>query len=342
MEFSALQIAQLIGGVVDGNPDIMLSTFDKIESATPNALTFLSNPKYAHFAATTQAGAILVSHDFTPQQPVSATLIRVDNPYAALARLMTLVQQLANPLPTGVEEPSFIARGVAIPSEAYIGAFAYVGEGVTLGKGVKLFPQTYIGRGVTIGEGTIIYAGAKVYAGCKIGRNCIIHAGAVIGADGFGFAPGDDGHYAKIPQMGIVELGDNVEVGANTTIDRATMGQTVVGNGTKLDNLIQVAHNVTIGDDTVIAAQTGVAGSAKVGSHCMIGGQVGIAGHINIGNNVNIGAQSGIHSNTPDGKTLMGYPAQDAHQWMLQSARLTRIGEIISRINHIEKEIAKS
>lgn len=339
MEFSAQQIAQLIGGTVEGNPDVMLSSFDKIESAGPGALTFLANPKYAHFAPVSNAGAILVGRDFVAQQPVKASLIRVDDPYSALAQLMTMVQQLANPMPTGVEQPSFVAPGVEIPADAYIGAFAYIGDGAKLGEGVKIFPQTYVGRGVTIGAGTIVYAGAKIYAGCRIGRNCIIHAGAVIGADGFGFAPDADGKYIKIPQMGIVEIADDVEIGANTTIDRATMGRTVIGRGTKLDNLIQVAHNVQIGQDTVIAAQTGVAGSAKIGSNCMIGGQVGIAGHITLGNRINIGAQSGIHSNTPDGVTLMGYPAQDARTWMLQSSRLTRIGELITRINRIEKTL---
>lgn len=339
MEFSAQQIAQLIGGTVEGNPDVMLSAFDKIESAGPKALTFLSNPKYAHFLPVSQAGAILISKDFQLNEPVNATLIRVADPYSALAQLMTMVDQLTNPQPTGIEEPSYIAPGVEIPADAYVGAFAYIGAGAKIGTGAKIYPQAYVGNGVTIGEGTIIYAGAKIYRGCVIGKNCIIHSGAVIGADGFGFAPMADGTYSKIPQMGRVEIADNVEIGANTTIDRATMGHTSIGRGTKLDNLIQIAHNVEIGENTVMAAQVGIAGSAKVGSNCMVGGQVGIAGHISIGNKVNIGAQSGLHSNTPDGSVLMGTPAQPARQWMRQQAQLTHIGDLIVKVRELEKKI---
>lgn len=338
MEFTAAQIAELVHGRVEGTPSVAISKFDKIESAGSNALTFLANPKYAHHLYDTKAGAVLIADSFELERPVETTLIRVADPYATLAQLMRMVDELTNPRPHGIEQPSFIAEGVEVPDDAYIGAFAYISAGAKLGKGVTIYPQAFIGQGVTVGEGTIIYAGAKIYRGCKIGKNCIIHAGAVIGADGFGFAPNPDGTYSKIPQMGIVEIHDNVEIGANTTIDRATMGQTVVESGTKLDNLIQVAHNVVIGSNTVIASQAGIAGSAKVGSNCMIGGQVGIAGHIAIGNKVNIGAQSGIHSNTPDGQTLMGYPAQQARQWMVQQARLTRIGEVIDRLNKLEKK----
>lgn len=339
MEFSAQQIAQLIGGSVEGNPDVMLSTFDKIESAGPQALTFLSNPKYAHFLPESNAGAILIANDFEVGQGVKPTLIRVADPYSALAALMSMVDQLTSPKPTGIEQPCFIAPGVEIPDDAYVGAFAYIGEGARIGQGAKIYPQAYVGRGTEIGDGTIIYAGAKIYHGSKIGRNCIIHSGAVIGADGFGFAPMPDGSYSKIPQMGHVEIADNVEIGANTTIDRATMGRTAIGAGSKLDNLIQVAHNVEIGSNTVMAAQGGVAGSAKIGSNCMIGGQVGIAGHITIGNKVNVGAQSGLHTNVADGSTLMGYPAQPARQWMRQTAQLSRIGELITKVNKLEKTI---
>lgn len=339
MEFSAQQIAQLIGGTVEGNPDVMLSAFDKIESAGPKALTFLSNPKYAHFLPGSKAGAILISTDFQLSEPVETTLIRVADPYGALAQLMTMVDQLTNPQPVGIEQPSYIAPGVEIPDDCYIGAFAYIGSGARIGKGAKIYPQAYVGNGVSVGEGSIIYAGAKIYRGCVIGKNCIIHSGAVIGADGFGFAPMPDGSYSKIPQMGRVEIADNVEIGANTTIDRATMGHTSVGRGSKLDNLIQVAHNVEIGENTVMAAQGGVAGSAKIGSNCMIGGQVGIAGHIAIGNRVNVGAQSGLHTNTPDGSVLMGYPAQPARQWMRQQAQLTRIGDLITKVRELEKKL---
>ncbi len=339
MEFSAQQIAQLIGGTVEGNPEVMLSAFDKIETAGPRALTFLSNPKYAHFLPESNAGAILIANDFELTEPVKATLIRVADPYASLAQLMTMVDQLTNPQPTGIEEPSFVAPGVEIPADAYVGAFAYIGAGAKIGKGAKIYPQAYVGPGVTVGEGTIIYAGAKIYRGCIVGNNCIIHSGVVIGGDGFGFAPQPDGTYAKIPQMGRVEIEDNVEIGANTTIDRATMGHTLIGRGTKLDNLIQIAHNVEIGENTVMAAQVGIAGSAKIGSNCMFGGQVGVAGHITIGNKVNVGAQSGMHSNTPDGATLMGSPVLPARQWMRQQAQLTRIGELIDKVRQLEKKV---
>lgn len=338
MEFSAQQIAELLGGAVDGNPEVKLSTFDKIESAGPHALTFLSNLKYSHFLYSTKAGAVLVSRDFVPAEAVSTTLIRVNDPYAALAQLMRMVDALLNPQPSGIEEPSFVAKDVTLPEECYIGAFAYIGAGAKLGNGVRIYPQAYVGPGVTIGEGTIIYAGAKIYRGCKIGSNCVIHAGVVVGGDGFGFAPNPDGTYSKIPQLGIAEIADNVEVGANTTIDRATMGRTYVGTGTKLDNLIQVAHNVEIGENTVMASQTGIAGSAKVGNHCMIGGQVGIAGHISIGDNVNIGAQSGLHSNIAPNQTIMGTPAVNARQWMRNVSYLNRISELFQRVNTLEKQ----
>lgn len=338
MEFSAKQIADLLGGAVDGNPEVSLHTFDKIESAGPGALTFLSNPKYVHHAYTSKAGAILVSNDFEPSQPIEATLIRVADPYAALAQLMRMVDELTRPRPRGIELPSFVGEGVAIPDDAYVGAFAYVGAGAKIGRGVQIHPQAYVGPGVEIGPDTIIYPGVKIYHGCRIGARCIIHAGAVIGADGFGFAPMPDGSYSKIPQMGRVVIADDVEIGANTTIDRATMGQTSIGRGTKLDNLIQIAHNVEVGENTVMAAQGGVAGSAKIGSNCMVGGQVGIAGHIAIGNKVNIGAQSGLHTNIADGQTLMGYPAVPARQWMRQSAYVGRIAELFQRVAALEKK----
>lgn len=336
MEFSAQQIAEILGGAVEGNPEIRLSTFDKIETAGQTALTFLSNPKYSHFLYTTDAGATLLSRNFELTGPVKTTLIRVDDPYAALSRLMSMVDQILNPKPVGIEQPSYVSEGVELPADCYVGAFAYIGPGVKLGKGVCIYPHAYVGRNVQIGENTIIYPGVKIYHNCKIGCNCIIHAGAVIGADGFGFAPNPDGTYSKIPQLGIAELADNVEIGANTTVDRATMGRTYVGKGTKLDNLIQIAHNVEIGSDTVMASQVGVAGSTKIGSNCMVGGQVGIAGHINVGDRVNIGAQSGLHSNTASDQTIMGSPAINARQWMRNTGYVNRIAELFKRVNQIE------
>lgn len=339
MEFSAKQIAELAGGTIEGNGDVALHTFAKIEEAGTGALSFLANPKYFHHIYTTGASAVLVRRDFVPEQPVSATLIRVDDPYGTLAQLMRMVDELVNPRRRGVEQPSYVAEGVSVPADAYIGAFAYVGRGASLGAGVQIYPQAYVGPGVTVGEGTIIYPGAKVYHGCKIGARCVIHAGAVIGADGFGFAPMPDGTYTKIPQMGRVEIADDVEIGANTTVDRATMGTTVIGRGTKLDNLIQIAHNVEVGANTVMAAQAGVAGSTKIGSNCQVGGQVGIAGHIRIGDRVGIGAQSGLHTNTPSGSVLLGTPAMDARKFMRQSGYFSRLSDMAQRISALEKEL---
>lgn len=341
MEFLAEQIAAVTGGTVEGNPKVALRSFAKIEEAGEGDLAFLANPKYTNYIYSTKASAVLVSNDFKAEQALETTLIRVANPYETLATLMRMVDQLLNPQPTGIEEPSHIGAGVTVDENCYIGAFSYIADGVSLGAGVKVYPHVYIGRGASIGDGTILYSGAKVYPGCKIGKSCIIHSGAVIGADGFGFAPNATGSYDKIPQMGIVVLGDNVEVGANTTVDRATMGATLIGDGSKLDNLVQVAHNVEVGANTVIAAQAGFAGSSKVGNNCMIGGQVGVAGHISIGNKVSIGAQSGIPNNVADGSVLMGYPAVPARNFARQAAALKRLPDLMSRMNALLRQAEK-
>lgn len=336
MEFSADLIAQQVNGIVEGDGSVTVNTFSKIEEAKPGSITFLANPKYTHFVYSTEASIILVRKDFEAEHTVKSTLIRVDDPYATLSALLTMVAQFMFVMPTGVEQPCHIAEGVEIDETSYIGAFAYVGQGSKLGKGVKIFPQAYVGRNCVIGDGTIIYPGVKIYDGCHIGARCIIHSGAVIGADGFGFAPTPDG-YHKIPQIGIVEIENDVEIGANTTVDRATMGATRVGKGTKLDNLIQVAHNAEIGQSTVIAAQTGLAGSTKIGSNCMIGGQVGFAGHIHVGDNVQIGAQSGVPNNVASGSRIMGYPAVPARDFLRQSAYIKRLGELFDRVKNLEK-----
>ncbi|MDE6048610.1 MAG: UDP-3-O-(3-hydroxymyristoyl)glucosamine N-acyltransferase [Paramuribaculum sp.] len=341
MEFTASQIAAIANGVVDGNGDVKISTFAKIEEGKPGAISFLSNPKYTEFIYTTGSSAVLVSKDFTPEKPVAATLIRVDDPYATVANLLTMVEQMMNPPKRGVENPSFIHSDAKVADEVYIGAFAYIGKGAVVESGAQIYPQAYVGDGVHVGENSIIYAGAKVYHGCKIGKNCIIHSGAVIGADGFGFAP-VDGCYRKIPQTGIVIIEDNVEIGANTTVDRAMMGATKVGQGVKLDNLIQIAHNCEVGANTVMAAQAGVAGSTKVGTNCMIGGQVGLAGHIHIGNGVEIAAQSGLHRNVPDGERLIGTPALSFSEFAAQTMNIRRIPRINDRLSSIEKEIKKN
>lgn len=338
MKFTAEQIAAVTGGRVEGDPNASVSTFAKIEEAGEGSLTFLANPKYTHHIYSTGASVVLVSETFEPTEPVKATLVRVDDPYAQLSRLLEFASQAMNPHPNGVEPQSFVAAGVDIPEGCYVGAFSYLAEGVELGKNVKIYPQCYIGRNVKIGDNTVIYPGVKIYHGCRVGSSCILHSGAVIGADGFGFAPLPDGTYHKIPQIGIVEIEDNVEIGANTTIDRATMGKTIVGRGTKLDNLIQAAHNTVIGRNTVIAAQTGIAGSSKVGDNCMIGGQVGIAGHISIGNNVQIGAQSGIPSSVADNSRLIGYPAVPFGDFARQNVYIKRLADLFSRVSALEKK----
>lgn len=339
MQFTASQIAVLAGGVVEGNGDVAISSFAKIEEGRPGAISFLANPKYTHFIYTTQSSAVLVSKAFEPEKPVECTLIRVDDPYAAVAKFMEMAAQMLQPNPVGVEQPSFIADGTNIPDDAYIGAFAYIGKNAKIGRGAKIYPHAYVGENATIGEDSVIYSGVKIYHGCQVGNRCILHSGAVIGADGFGFAP-VDGHYNKIPQLGNVVIEDDVEIGANTTVDRATMGSTCVKAGTKLDNLIQVAHNCIIGENTVMAAQAGIAGSTKLGKHCMIGGQVGFAGHIDIGDNVQIGAQSGIASSVATGSRVMGSPAVDISKYARQIVLQKNLQDLYDRVKALENAIA--
>lgn len=340
MEFSAQQIAALAGGVVEGDGSVKINTIAKIEEGKPGAISFLANPKYTQYIYSTQSSAVIVSKDFVAEKPVSATLIRVDDPYATVAHLLTIAQQMMTPEKTGIEQPSYVSEGVNVPDDAYIGAFAYVGKGVSLGKGVKIYPQVYLGDGVTVGDNTVLYSGAKVYHGCKIGRGCIIHSGVVIGADGFGFAPTATG-YDKIPQIGNVEISDDVEIGANTTIDRAMMGSTRIGKGVKLDNLIQIAHNCAVGENTVMAAQAGVAGSTKVGSRCMIGGQVGLAGHIRVGDGAQIAAQSGMQKDVRSGAKIFGSPAQDVVEYARQMVNIRNLPSLYSKVKELEKKLNK-
>ncbi len=334
MEFTAEQIAALVNGEIEGDGSVAINDFAKIEEGVPGAISFLANPKYTHHIYNTRSSAVLVRRDFAAEHPVSATLIRVDDPYATIAQLLTMVQQMMAAHPAGIETPCHVAEGVETDPETYIGAFAYVGKGVKLGKGVKIYPQVYVGDNVTIGDGSVLYPGVKVYHGCRIGSGCILHSGVVIGADGFGFAPTAEG-YEKIPQIGNVVVEDNVELGANTTVDRATMGSTVIHRGVKLDNLIQIAHNCEVGEHTVMAAQAGVAGSTKVGSRCMVGGQVGLAGHINIGDNVMIGAQSGIGSNVAAGSRMMGSPAVPMRDYARNVVYIKRLHELFAQVNKI-------
>ena len=338
MEFSANQIAALVGGSVEGDGSVTVSTFAKIEEGHPGAISFLANPKYTHFIYETKSSIVLVSRTFEPERPLSTTLIRVDDPYATVAQLLDMVSKMTLQHPGGIEQPSFIAEGVEYDAETYVGAFSYVAKGVRLGKGVKIYPQCYVGAGSEIGDGTVLYPGVKIYYGSKIGKNCILHSGVVVGADGFGFAP-KDGAYAKIPQLGHVEIGDDVEIGANTCVDRATMGCTRIANGVKLDNLIQVAHNCEIGQHTVMASQAGIAGSTKVGAHCMVGGQVGFAGHIHIGDGVQIGAQSGVPHDVAPGERIMGYPAVPAGDFFRQAVNVKNLGNLVNKVRQLEKEL---
>lgn len=337
MQFTADQIAALVGGTIDGDGARIVSTFAKIEEGHPGALSFLANPKYDHYIYTTESSVVLVKNDFTPEHPVKATLIRVDDPYATIARLLDMASEATEPKYEGVEQPCHVAEGVDLPDGVYVGAFAYIGRGVKLGRGVKIFPQVYLGDNVVVGDGSVLKPGVKVYHNCRIGERCIIHSGCVIGADGFGFAPTETG-YKKIPQLGNVVIEDDVELGANTTVDRAMMGSTVIGKGTKLDNLVQVAHNCRIGQHTVMAAQVGIAGSTKVGDRCMFGGQVGLAGHITVGDNVVIGAQSGIPGSVPSGSTVLGSPAVDAKKFARNVVYQKKLGELFDRVKKLENQ----
>lgn len=342
MQFTAQIIAQYIGGTVEGNPEVAVDNFAKIEDATPGTITFLTNPKYTHFIYDTKASIVLVHNDFAAEKPVTATLIRVADPYSALASLMSLAAEAIQPKPAGIEQPSFIAEGVEVPDDCYIGAFAYIAKGVKLGKGVKIYPHVYVGEGVTVGEGSVLYSGVKVYYGCHIGARCILHSGAVIGADGFGFAPDANGVYHKIPQLGVVDIDDDVEIGANTTVDRSTLGHTHIARGVKLDNLIMVAHNCEVGHDTVMASQSGIAGSTKVGANCMVGGQVGFAGHITVGDRVQIGAQSGIARSIPDDARMMGSPAVPMGLYARMVAAEKDLPALLQRVAALEKKLKEN
>ena len=336
MRISVEQLASIVNGTVEGDAKAYIENYSKIEEATDGCLTFLANPKYTHFIYSTKATAVLVRKDFVPEKELSTTLIRVDDPYETLAFLLNMVSSQA-PVLKGIEQPCYIADGVNTPEDVYIGAFAYIGKNVRIGNNVKIYPQVYVGENVSIGDDVILYPGVKIYHGCKIGNRCIVHAGTVIGADGFGFAPKEDGTYEKIAQIGIVILEDDVEIGANTTIDRATMGATVVKKGAKLDNLIQIAHNVEIGENTVMAAQVGVAGSTKIGKHNMVGGQVGFAGHITVGDNNGIGAQSGIAKNLGSNMRVIGSPIVNALDFARNQVYMKRIPQMAQDINQLKK-----
>jgi UDP-3-O-[3-hydroxymyristoyl] glucosamine N-acyltransferase len=339
MKFKVSEIAALIGATVEGNPDAEVVSLGKIEEGKPGDLTFFANPKYEAYLYDTLATAVIVSTDYQLKSPVKATLLRSADPYSAFTAILKQAQSLLQDK-KGIEQPSFIHPSAKVGEGVYIGAFAYVGAGATLENGVKLYPNTYVGDGAFIGEGSVLHPQVTVYHGCKVGKGCILHAGAVIGSDGFGFAPQADGSFDKIPQTGTVRLEDQVEIGANTTIDRATLGETVIKQGVKLDNLIQIAHNVEIGENTVIAAQTGISGSTKLGKNCMVGGQVGIVGHIKLADRTSIGAQSGISKNIEEvGKAFRGSPAQDYKKQLKSEAVFRNLDELAKKVAQLERQI---
>ncbi|MBQ4915194.1 UDP-3-O-(3-hydroxymyristoyl)glucosamine N-acyltransferase [Maribacter sp. MMG018] len=337
MVFTAGQIAGILEGEVHGNPEIAVHKLAKIEEGEKGSLTFLANPKYTSFIYKTKASVTIVNKDFVPDQELNTTLIKVEDAYKSFSKLLEYYNEVKNNK-VGIEEPVFKADSVVHGENLYLGAFAYLGNKVVIGDNVKIYPNVYIGDNVTIGDNVVIFAGAKIYSETVIGNNCVINSGVIIGADGFGFAPNEQGEFTKVPQTGNVILEDNVDVGAGTTIDRATLGSTILRKGVKLDNQIQIAHNVEIGEHTVIAAQTGIAGSAKIGKHCMIGGQVGIVGHIVIGDNVKIQAQSGIGRNVKDNEVLQGSPALNYGDYNKSYVHFKNLPKIISRIDNLENK----
>ena len=339
MEFTVAQISGMLNGNVDGDKSLKISRLEKIEEATPGAIAFLSNPKYEPFLYTTQASAVIVGKDFEPRKAFTAALIRVEDPYLAFTSLLEQYRQLLMAARTGTEQPCFMGENSSIGDNTYRGAFSYVGNGCTIGKNVKIYPQAYIGDHVRIGDDTVVYAGARIYANTLIGSRCVIHAGAVLGSDGFGFAPQTDGSYKAIPQVGNVILEDDVCIGANTVIDCATMGSTVIKQGAKLDNLIQIAHNVEIGRHTVIAAQAGISGSTKLGDNCVIAGQVGIVGHLQIADRTGIGAQSGVSKSIQKpGLKLQGSPAFDYKENLRSLAVFRNLPQLQKRIEELEEK----
>ncbi|WP_055437277.1 UDP-3-O-(3-hydroxymyristoyl)glucosamine N-acyltransferase [Lacinutrix algicola] len=337
MKFTAEQIAGILEGDVVGNPHAEVSKLSKIEEGVEGALTFLANPKYTPYIYSTKASIAIVNKDFEPEQEIKTTLIKVDDAYKSFSKLLEYYNQVKlNKF--GIEQPSFISESSTVGKDIYVGAFSYIGDNVRIGDNVKIFPGCYIGDNVVIDNDTVLFAGAKVYSECIIGKNCVINSGVIIGADGFGFAPNEAGEYDKVPQIGNVILEDFVDVGAATTIDRATLGSTIIRKGVKLDNQIQIAHNVEIGKNTVIAAQTGIAGSTKIGENCQIGGQVGFAGHLVIGNNVKIQAQSGIGKNIKDNDVLQGSPAFSYGDWNKSYVYFKNLPKLVKTINALEKK----
>lgn len=339
IEFSIDYIANLLNGEVEGDGSVKINQLGKIEDAQAGAISFLSNPKYESSIYSTHASAVIVNKGFHPKKQLNTTLIRVDDPYLSFTALLEEYHKLVNFQKTGVEEPAFISETAEVGQDTYRGAFSYIGANCKIGNHVKIYPHAYIGDNVQIGDYSIIHSGVKIYAGCIVGSHCVIHAGAVIGSDGFGFAPQPDGSYKTIPQVGNVVIGHHVDIGANTTIDCATLESTIIGNGVKLDNLIQIAHNVEIGENTVIAAQAGVSGSAKIGKNCVLAGQVGVVGHLKIGDNSKVGAQAGVGKSLPPGSIELGSPSFDRSKYLRVYASFKNLPDLVARIQQLEKKV---
>lgn len=333
MEFKATQIAEILGGEIIGDSSAMVSTLSKIEEGEKGSMTFLSNPKYTQYIYTTNASIVIVNKSFEPTQEIKSTLIKVDDAYQAFTQVLEFYNEYKNQK-SGIEKPVSISDSAKLGEDLYIGAFAYIGQNVTIGNHVKIYPSCYIGDNVTIKDNTTLFAGVKIYADSEIGSNCKIHAGAVIGSDGFGFVPTESGEYKAIPQIGNVIIEDYVDIGANSTIDRATMGSTIIKKGVKLDNLIQVGHNVVIGENTVIAAQTAIAGSSKVGENCMIGGQVAISGHLTVGNNVRVSGKTGVAKSVKDNSVLRGIPAMDYKDFNKSYVYFKNLPQIVKELKN--------
>lgn len=336
MKFTAEQIAGILEGEVVGNPHAEVYKLAKIEEGSEGSLTFLSNPKYQQYIYSTQASIAIVNRSFEPETEISTTLIKVDDAYKSFTKLLEYYNQVKL-MKSGIEQPSFISDNVTYGENLYLGAFCYIGKNVKIGNNVKIYPNSFVGDNVTIGDGSILFAGVRVYSETEIGKNCTIHSGSIIGSEGFGFTPNEEGVYSKVPQIGNVILEDNIDVGACTTIDRATLGSTIIKKGVKLDNQIQIAHNVYIGENTVIASQTGIAGSTKIGKNCIIGGQVGIVGHITIGNNVRIQAQSGVGRSIPDGEAIQGSPALGYSDFNKSYVHFKNLPKIVADIEDIKQ-----
>lgn len=338
MKFTARQIAELIGGKIEGDPEVSVDRLSKIEEGEPGTLSFLANPKYTQYIYNSRASIIIVNDSFVPESKISTTLIKVPDAYSAFAQLLDYYDKVKKDK-KGISSLAFVSDSASLGNDIYLGEFAYVGNNVKLGNNVKIYPHVYLGDNVTVGDNTVLFSGVKIYADVEIGKNCTFHSCAVVGSDGFGFAPQENSHYKKVAQIGNVIIEDDVEIGSGTTIDRATLGSTILRKGVKLDNLIQVAHNVEIGENTVIAAQTGISGSTKIGRNCMIAGQAGITGHLEIGDNVKIGAQSGISQNLKEGAIVVGSPAFEVKKYWRSYAYFKNMSSLVERIVNLEKQV---